>query len=46
MKGEYVCLIFQSINIIMNGSNQLNKFLMSYSNINPKKMQDYMTFPK
>jgi len=42
MQGEYVCLSFQPINVIMNDSNQLNKFWMSYSSINPKKMQDYL----
>jgi hypothetical protein len=33
MKGGYVCLGFQPIYVIMNDSNQLNKFWMSYSNI-------------
>jgi len=37
MEGGYVCLGFQSINVIMNDLNQLNKFWMSYSNINQKK---------
>jgi hypothetical protein len=43
-KGRYVCLGFQLINVVMDVSNQLNKFWMSYSNIN--QMQDYKTFPK
>jgi hypothetical protein len=34
MKGGYVCLIFQPINVKKIDSNQLNKFGMSYSNIN------------
>jgi hypothetical protein len=38
MKGGYVCLIFQPINVIMNDSDQLNKFLMSCSSINQKRM--------
>jgi hypothetical protein len=42
MKGGYVYLSFQPINVIMNDSNQLNKFWMSYSNINQKGMQDYL----
>jgi hypothetical protein len=33
MKGGYVCLGFQQINVVMNDSNQLNKFWISYSNI-------------
>jgi hypothetical protein len=41
MKGGYECLGFQPIDVIMNDSNQLNKFLMSYSNINQKGMYDY-----
>jgi hypothetical protein len=36
MKGGYVCLSFQPINVIMNYSNQLNNFWMFYSNINQK----------
>jgi len=46
MRGGYVCLSFQPISVIMNDSNQLNKFLMSCSIINQKGMHDYMTFPK
>jgi hypothetical protein len=46
MKGGYVCLGFQPINVIMNDSNQLNKFWMSCSNINKKGMQDYLDIPK
>jgi len=42
MKWGYVCLGFQPINVIMNDSNQLNKFWMSYSSINQKGMQDYV----
>jgi hypothetical protein len=38
MNGEYVCLDFQPINVIMNDSNQLNKFWMSCSSINKKGM--------
>jgi hypothetical protein len=38
MKGGYVCLKFQRIDVIMNDSNQLNKFLMSCSSINQKEM--------
>jgi hypothetical protein len=38
MKGGYVCLSFQPINVIMNDSNQLNKFWTSYSSINQKGM--------
>jgi hypothetical protein len=34
MKGGYVCLSFQPISVIMNGSDQLNKFWMSYLGIN------------
>jgi hypothetical protein len=45
MKGGYVCLGCQPINVIMNDSNQLNYFLMSCSSINQKGMHDYMTFP-
>jgi len=33
MKGGYVCLGFQQINVVMNDSNQLNKFWISYSSI-------------
>jgi hypothetical protein len=46
MKGGYVCLRFQLISVIMNDSNQLNKFWMSYSSINQKGMQAYKMFPK
>jgi hypothetical protein len=42
MKRGYVCVNFQLINVIMNDSNQLNKFWMSCSNINKKGMQDYL----
>ncbi len=42
MKGGYVCLSFQPISVIMNDSNQLNKFWMSYSNINQKGLQEYL----
>jgi hypothetical protein len=41
MKGGYVCLGFQPINVIMNDSNQLNKFWVSCSSINKKGMHDY-----
>jgi hypothetical protein len=34
MKGGYVCLNFQLINVIINDSNQMNKFWMSCSSIN------------
>jgi len=46
MKWGYVCLGFQPINVIMNDSNQLNKFWMSYSSINQKGMQDYVDISK
>ncbi len=46
MKGGYVSLNFQPINVIMNDSNQLNKFWMSYSSINQKGMHDYLDIPK
>jgi hypothetical protein len=46
MKGGYVCLGFQSINVVMNDSNQLNKFWMSCSNINQKGMHGYFDIPK
>jgi hypothetical protein len=46
MKGGYVCLSFQPINVIMNYSNQLNNFWMFYSDINQKGMQDYLDIPK
>jgi hypothetical protein len=46
MKGGYVCLGFQPISVMMNDSNQLNKFWMSYSSINQKGMQDYLDIPK
>jgi hypothetical protein len=40
MKEGYVCLGFQLINVIMNDSNQLNKFLnVLKSSINKKGMQ-------
>jgi hypothetical protein len=38
MKGGYVSLSFQSINVIMNDSNQLKKNWMCYSSIIQKKM--------
>jgi hypothetical protein len=38
MKGGYVYLCFQPISVIMDNSNQLNKFWMSYSSINQKGM--------
>jgi len=34
MKGGYVCLSFQPIDVKKIDSNQLNKFWMSYSSIN------------
>jgi hypothetical protein len=37
MKGGYVWLGFQPINIIINDLNQLNKFLMFLFNYKPKK---------
>jgi len=46
MKGGYVCLRFQLISVIMNYSNQLNKFWMLYSGINQKGMQNYNMLPK
>jgi len=46
MKGGYARLSFQPISVIMTSSNQLNKFWMSYSNINQKRMQDYLDIPK
>jgi hypothetical protein len=46
MKEGYVCLGFQPMNVIMNDSNQLIFFLMSYSSINQKGMQDYLDIPK
>jgi hypothetical protein len=46
MKRGYVFLGSQTISVIMNDSNQLNKFLMSCSRINQKGMHDYMTFSK
>jgi hypothetical protein len=46
MKRGYVCLGSQTINVIMNDSNKLYKFLMSCSSINQKGMHDYMTFSK
>jgi hypothetical protein len=42
MKEGYVCLGFQLIYVIMNNSNQLNKFCMFYSNINKKGMYYYL----
>jgi hypothetical protein len=45
MKVGYVCLGFQPISVIMNDSNQLNKFWMSYSSINQKGMQYYLDIP-
>jgi hypothetical protein len=39
MKGGYVYLIFQPISVIMNDSNQVNKFGLSCSSINKKGMQ-------
>jgi hypothetical protein len=36
MKGGYVCLDFQPISVIMNDSNQLNKFWISYWSVNKK----------
>jgi hypothetical protein len=39
-------LSFQPISVILNDSNQLNKFWMSYSNINQKGMQENKTFLK
>jgi hypothetical protein len=42
MKGGYVCLGFQPINVIMNDSNKLNKIWMSCLNINQKGMHDYL----
>jgi len=42
MKGGYVCLSFQSISVIMNDSNQLKIFWMSFSSLNQKGMKDYI----
>jgi hypothetical protein len=42
MKGGCVCLNFQPISVIMNDSNQLNKFRMSFSSLHQKGMQDYI----
>jgi hypothetical protein len=42
MKGGYVCLGFQPISVIMNYSNQLNKFWMSFSSLNQKGILDYI----
>jgi hypothetical protein len=42
MKGGYVSLSFQPISVLMNYSNQLNKFWMYCSSINQKGMQDYL----
>jgi hypothetical protein len=36
MEGGYVYSIFHPISVIMNDSNQLNKFWMSCSSINQK----------
>ncbi len=44
MKGEYVYLIFQPISVIMNDSNQLNKFWMSCPSLNQKGMQTTQHF--
>jgi hypothetical protein len=46
MKGGYVCLGFQPINVIMNDSNQLNAFWMSCLSINQKEMHDYLDILK
>jgi hypothetical protein len=46
MKGGYVCLGFQSISVIMNDSNELNKFRISCSSINKKGMQNYLNILK
>jgi hypothetical protein len=46
MKKGYVCLSFQSINVIMDDSNELNKFWMFCSGINQKGMQDYLDISK
>jgi len=46
MKGGYVCLGFQSINVIMSDSNQLNKFWMIFSSINQKRIHDYLDILK
>jgi hypothetical protein len=37
MKGGYVCLGFQLINVIMNYSNQLNKILNVLLKYKPKR---------
>jgi hypothetical protein len=42
MKKGYVCLGFQSINVIMVDSNQLNQFWMFCLGINQKGMQYYL----
>jgi hypothetical protein len=36
----------QPINVIMNDSNQLNKFWMSCSSINQKQMEDSLNIPE
>jgi hypothetical protein len=46
MKGGYVCLGFQPINVIMNDLNQLNKFWMSCLIINQRRMEDFLNIPK
>jgi hypothetical protein len=46
MKGGYVCLGFQPMNVIMNNSNQLNMFWMFCSSINQKGMEDYFNILK
>jgi hypothetical protein len=38
MKMGYVSLDFQLTSVIMNDSNQLNKFWISYSSVNKKGM--------
>ncbi len=46
MKGGYVCVCFQPINVIINDSNQLNIFWMSYSSIDQKRMQENFDIPE
>jgi hypothetical protein len=46
MKGGYVCLGFQPISVIMNDSNQWNKFWMSRWSINRKGLHDYFDILK
>ncbi len=43
MKRGYVCLVFQPLSVVMHDSNQLNKFWMSCSSINQKRLQEYKT---